>query len=57
MTASKKSTGDLLAAEWLQATPGERFKIRTSVKETEGAIRCLSWRMAAGNNVQKNSQC
>ena len=29
--------------EWLQITPGERFKIRTSVEETEGALRCLSW--------------
>jgi hypothetical protein len=24
--------------EWLQITPGERFKIRTSVEETEGAF-------------------
>jgi mannose-6-phosphate isomerase-like protein (cupin superfamily) len=27
--------------EWLQITPGERFKIRTSVEETEGAFATL----------------
>ena len=27
--------------QWLQTTPGERFKIRTSVEETEGAFATL----------------
>jgi len=46
MTTSRKSTqGPLLGrrsnAEWLQVTPGERFTIRTSVKETEGNFTML----------------
>jgi quercetin dioxygenase-like cupin family protein len=46
MTTSRRST-ELLSlgrrsnAEWLQATPGERFTIRTSVKETDGNFTVL----------------
>ena len=42
MTASKLSTEVLPRAqgngEWLQITPGERFKIHTSVEETERGV-------------------
>ena len=44
MTASKVSTEVLRRADngqWLQITPGERFKIRISVEETEGAFAML----------------
>src|SRR5258708_17050144 len=46
MTTSKKSTEGLSLgrrsnAEWLQTTPGERFTIRTSVKETDGNFTVL----------------
>jgi quercetin dioxygenase-like cupin family protein len=46
MTTSKKSTeilslGRRSNAEWLQTTPGERFTIRTSVKETDGNFTVL----------------
>jgi mannose-6-phosphate isomerase-like protein (cupin superfamily) len=45
MTSSKKSTEVLSlgrrSTEWLQTTPGERFTIRTSVKETEGKFTML----------------
>jgi mannose-6-phosphate isomerase-like protein (cupin superfamily) len=43
MTASKLSTEVLPSdnGEWLQITPGERFKIRTSVEETNGAFAML----------------
>jgi mannose-6-phosphate isomerase-like protein (cupin superfamily) len=46
MTTSKISTevlpnGHQGDGEWLQITPGERFKIRTSVEETEGAYTML----------------
>ena len=43
MTASKPSTEVLPSdnGEWLQITPGERFKIRTSVEETDGAFAML----------------
>jgi mannose-6-phosphate isomerase-like protein (cupin superfamily) len=51
MTTSQKLTDVLLAAEWLQVTPGERFKIRTSVKETEGAYSMLEFVADPGNGV------
>ena len=54
MTASKISAGDLPAAEWLQVTPGERFKIRTSVKETEGAYSVLEFVVDPRNGVHKH---
>jgi mannose-6-phosphate isomerase-like protein (cupin superfamily) len=46
MTTSKISgealpNGDQSNGEWLQITPGERFKIRTSAQETEGAFATL----------------
>ena len=46
MTTSKIPTealpnGHQGNGEWLQITPGERFKIRTSVEETEGAFAML----------------
>jgi len=53
MTASKVSAGDLRAAEWLQATPGERFRIRTSVTETEGAYSMLEFAVDPRNSYQK----
>ena len=44
--------------EWLQITPGERFKIRTSVEETEGAFAMLELvadpRNGAPMHVHKN---
>ena len=46
MTASEIPTealpnGHQGNGEWFQITPGERFKIRTSVEETEGAFAML----------------
>src|SRR5262249_38266296 len=44
MKASKTSPGVLDHQRddgWLQITPGERFKIRTSVKETRGVYTML----------------
>ena len=51
MTISKEFTGVPLAAEWLQLTPGERFKIRTSVKETKGAYSMFEVVADPGNGV------
>jgi mannose-6-phosphate isomerase-like protein (cupin superfamily) len=46
MTASRKSTEALLNAaqcnsEWLETTPGERFRIRTTADETNGIYTML----------------
>ena len=54
MTASKKSTGAPLAAELLQVTPGERFKIRTSVEETDGAYSMFEFLVDPRNGVPKH---
>ena len=56
MTASKESTGVLpnthqIKSEWLQITPGERFKIRTSVEETAGAYTMLELLVDSRNGV------
>ena len=40
------------ASEWLQITPGERLKIRTSVEETAGAYTILELIADPGNGVQ-----
>ncbi len=37
--------------EWLQITPGERFKVRTSVDETEGAYTMLEMVAAPRNGA------
>jgi hypothetical protein len=45
--ASSKNSTELLSinhrdnGEWLETTPGERFKIRTSAKETKGVYTML----------------
>ena len=63
MTTSKISTevlpnGHQGNGEWLQITPGERFKIRTSVEETEGAFAMLELvadpRNGAPMHIHKN---
>lgn len=63
MTTSKRPTealpnGHQGDGEWLQITPGERFKIRTSVEETEGAFAMLELvadpRNGAPMHVHKN---
>jgi len=46
MSKNKESTDVLLArgqdnAEWLEVTPGERFTIRTSIAQTQGAYTML----------------
>jgi mannose-6-phosphate isomerase-like protein (cupin superfamily) len=56
MTASKESTRALpnnnqVSGEWLQITPGERFKIRTSVEETAGAYTMLELLIEPRNGV------
>jgi mannose-6-phosphate isomerase-like protein (cupin superfamily) len=56
MTASKQSTGALLNkyqvnGEWLEITPGERFKIRTSVEDTAGTYTMLELLIDPRNGV------
>jgi mannose-6-phosphate isomerase-like protein (cupin superfamily) len=43
--------GDRLSTEWLHVTPGERFKIRTSIKKTEGANSMLEFVVDPRNGV------
>ena len=56
MTTSRRST-ELLSlgrrsnAKWLQATPGERFTIRTSVEEPDGNFTVLEVVADPGNGV------
>ena len=56
MTASEIATevlpnGHHGNGEWLQITPGERFKIRTSFEETEGAFATLELVRTADANL------
>jgi hypothetical protein len=56
MTTSRRST-ELLSlgrrsnAKWLQATPGERFTIRTSVEEPDGNFTVIEVVADPGNGV------
>jgi hypothetical protein len=61
MTALKISTevlpnGHQGNGEWLQITPGERFKIRTSVEETEGVYTMLELVAEPRNVVQPKTK-